>query len=135
MSKVKSTFHKHLWGHEEWLVNNELYCAKYLVCKKGVMSSLHYHKNKDETFRVIKGEVLLEIGQGIKERCGRITLKVGDGYRLKPGTIHRFRSIANQSVILEVSTHHEDADSIKIKVARELDKDVDKGYTIAKEKK
>lgn len=142
MSKVKSTFHKHLWGHEEWLVNNELYCAKYLVCRKGVMSSLHYHKEKDETFVIIKGEVQLEVGGPCQLGLDKLypkkkilRLKVGDAYRLEPGTVHRFTSISGSSTILEVSTHHEDSDSIKLKVARELDNEVDKCYTNKERKK
>jgi len=49
---------KKIWGSEEWLVNNELYCCKILNLKKGYRCSIHYHKDKDETFYVLKGIVL-----------------------------------------------------------------------------
>lgn len=39
-----------LWGHEEWLVNNELYCAKFLCLEKGAQCSLHYHEKKIRLF-------------------------------------------------------------------------------------
>jgi len=140
--KIKRSYHKHLWGSEDWLVNNELYCAKCLNVWKGYMSSLHYHKEKDETFIIIKGEVLLEVGgpcqlglEKLYPLKKNIKLKVGDGYRLEPHTVHRFRAISKNAVILEVSTHHSDDDSVKIKVARELNKKTDKGYTISKEKR
>jgi mannose-6-phosphate isomerase-like protein (cupin superfamily) len=104
--------------------------------RKGFMSSLHWHKNKDETFIIIKGEVQLEVGgpcqlglDKLYPKKKMMRLKVGDAFRLEPGTVHRFQSISNNSIILEVSTHHEDEDSIKIKVARALDSSVDKGYT------
>lgn len=113
--KIKRTYHKHLWGQEEWLTNNELYCAKYLILRKGFMSSLHYHKIKDETFIIIKGEVLLEVEKS------KYNLRVGDGYRLTPMITHRFRAISENAIILEVSTHHNDNDSIKIKCARKLE--------------
>jgi mannose-6-phosphate isomerase-like protein (cupin superfamily) len=107
------------------------------------MSSLHYHKEKDETFIIIKGEVQLEVGGPLQLGLDKLyptkkktmKLRVGDAYRLEPRTVHRFRSLSGNSVILEVSTHHDDTDSIKLKVARELDNSVDKCYTITKEKK
>ena len=139
--KEKSTCHTHLWGHEEWLTNNELYCAKYLILKHGYMSSLHYHKIKDETFIIIKGEVLLEVGgpcqlglEKLYKKSKKIILKVGDIYRLNPHTVHRFRAITGSAIILEVSTHHDDEDSVKLKVARELNKNDNKCYTIYRRK-
>lgn len=140
--KIKRTFHKHLWGSEEWLTNNELYCAKYLIMRKGTMSSLHYHKIKDETFIIIKGQVLLEVGGPLQlgldklyPKKKNIVLRVGDAFRLEPRTVHRFRSMSQNAVILEVSTHHDDEDSIKLKVARPLEGSDNKGYTTNKEKK
>ena len=43
-------------------VNNELYCGKLLVFKKGAKFSMHYHLIKDETWYVDEGEfILIEI--------------------------------------------------------------------------
>jgi mannose-6-phosphate isomerase-like protein (cupin superfamily) len=47
-----------LWGREEWIVNNELYCAKRLIVDPGFSCSLHSHNIKDETF-VIQDGILL----------------------------------------------------------------------------
>ena len=44
------------WGHEVIFENNELYCGKLLVFKKGARFSLHYHMIKDETWYVQEGE-------------------------------------------------------------------------------
>ncbi len=121
--KNQRAYHKHLWGSEEWLTNNELYCDKYLILREGFMSSLHYHIIKDETFIIIKGSVLLEVGTKAHEKVKgykNITMKVGDIYRLNPYTVHRFKSLTKNSIILEVSTHHEDEDSIKIIKAQKL---------------
>ena len=83
------------WGFEEWLVNNELYCGKILTCVRTNMDGnwssqgkYHYHKNKDETFFIFKGELLLDI-EG-KE----IIMKEGDTYRIKPEVKHRFKAIS-----------------------------------------
>ena len=46
------------WGHEVIFVNNELYCGKLLVFKKGAKFSMHYHLIKDETWYVDEGEFI-----------------------------------------------------------------------------
>ena len=46
------------WGHEIIFENNELYCGKLLVFKKGCNFSMHYHLIKDETWYVQEGEFL-----------------------------------------------------------------------------
>ena len=102
MKKVNKT-----WGSERWLINNELYCGKILTLKKGYRCSIHYHKNKDETFYILEGKVKLEL-------FGKtIIMKKGDVFRLEPLTLHRFTGIVN-SKILEISTHHEDSDSYRV---------------------
>ena len=47
------------WGYELWIENNELYCGKHLHVLPTKWCSVHYHKNKKETFYVINGELLL----------------------------------------------------------------------------
>lgn len=106
-----------VWGHEEWLVNTNLYCAKYLILEQGYECSLHYHKNKDETFYVLDGSVEIDI------HGGTLKLLPGQSVRVRPGTKHRFRSITKTSKILEISTHHEEDDSYRIEPSREIKKD------------
>ncbi len=112
-----------LWGSEEWLVNNEIYCAKYLNLCKGYQCSLHYHKIKDETFYILDGEVELEVsvlpdGEGYSLETRK--LSKGDQIRIAPGTIHRFRSVTPTSKILEVSTTHFDNDSYRIEESKKI---------------
>jgi len=96
-----------IWGAEDWIVNNELYCGKILTLNKDHRCSIHYHKEKDETFYILEGKVLMELfGES------RI-MKKGDSLRLKPLTVHRFTGLEN-SKILEISTHHDDKDSYRI---------------------
>jgi len=95
-----------VWGHEEWIVNTEKYCGKKLILKEGYQSSLHYHKQKDETFYIFEGEVYLEVN-------GTATImKPGDTIRILPGQRHRFSGLEN-SVIFEFSTHHDEEDSYR----------------------
>lgn len=105
---------KKLWGSEEWIVNNYLYCGKILNVQKGFQSSYHFHKNKHETFYILEGKVLMEVG-GDKKIMNR-----GDVQILEPKMKHRFTPIAD-SKIIEFSTHHEDSDTYRDEESKKVD--------------
>lgn len=129
-----------IWGSEDWLINNELYCSKYLNLSKGYECSLHYHIKKDETFYILCGEVELYyldlrglVGQWsvkgsivqaeIPIDLNKVKMKVlrhQDQIRIKPYLAHKFRSRTFASKILEVSTTHKDEDSYRITESRKL---------------
>jgi len=111
-----------VWGRELWIANNEKYCGKILELDTGYRCSMHYHKNKDETFYISKGRVLMEIEDKIR------IMEPGHIQRIFPGQKHRFTGIApvfeddvdgeySYSEIYEISTHHKESDSY-----RDLDK-------------
>ncbi len=120
--KVNALFkgkkYEHLWGYEVWIENNELYCNKLLVLNKGFSSSWHYHMRKDETFIILSGEVeLIYSNMFVKNRA--IILKAGDKFRIKPHVIHKFQSLTDKSIIMEVSLTDDD-DNVKIESAKKL---------------
>ena len=104
-----NTYHKaeKTWGGEIWVENNELYCSKLLLCTGNWSSQgkYHYHKNKDETFFILDGILLLDIDKN------ESILTEGESYRIKPNTKHRFKSFTESCLVLETSTHHEDSDT------------------------
>ena len=109
------------WGYELWIENNELYCGKHLHVLPTKWCSVHYHKNKKETFYVINGELLLEYSNNIdkefwEEKFARQkVLKKGDSFTLDTMIAHRFTSNTNYPCdFIEISTHHEDSDSYRI---------------------
>lgn len=106
------------WGDEEWLCNTPLYCGKFLRVKRCWRCSLHYHERKDETFYVLYGQILLEYG-GSAEHLSRTTLSAGETFRVFTGTLHRFTGLEH-SIILEISTHHDDADVIRLEQSGEI---------------
>ena len=106
-----------VWGHEEWIVNNEKYCGKKLVFKKGYRCSMHYHKIKDETFYVISGKVLMEL-DGVKR-----VMTLGDSQRILPGQKHRVTAFEHSS-LFEFSTFHMDEDSYREEVSGKVDLEV-----------
>lgn len=94
-----------VWGSEEWIVNRD-YCGKLLRLNKGYRCSMHHHQQKDETFYVLDGRVLMEYNGAQR------IMQPGDTQLVEPGKKHRFTGLAN-SVIIEFSTHHEDEDSYR----------------------
>lgn len=113
MSLKKPKFIQKKWGNEEWLVNNEKYCAKFLNLVKGHQSSFHYHRIKDETFYILEGEVNLEVPNKV---C--YCLQKNDSYRIYPGRLHRFSAITPTAKILEISTTHCDEDSYRLEKSK-----------------
>jgi mannose-6-phosphate isomerase len=97
------------WGHEEIWAETASYVGKVLTINPGHRLSRQYHVQKEETFRVLSGSLILEIGQG--ETMQVFTLEVGDSYHCPPGTIHRMICDVDDPhavQVLEVSTNHLD---------------------------
>ena len=111
------------WGYELWIENNELYCGKHLHVLPTKWCSVHYHKNKKETFYVIKGELVLQHSTNLNleywtwdnNDLRTKILKEGQSFTLDPMTAHRFSTnLPNPCDFIEFSTHHEDSDSYRI---------------------
>jgi len=101
------------WGEELIIENNEMYCGKLLIFKKGCKFSMHYHLIKDETWYVDKGEFIYrwidtETAETIEQK-----LKVGDVVRQRVGQPHQLIALTDGEVF-EVSTQHFDEDSYRI---------------------
>ena len=111
---TKRVFVKKSWGYEEWIVNDPLYCMKFLVVFEGEWTSkglYHYHKLKDETFYVLEGSLLLETVYN--KTVDKVTLTPRDSYRIKPNIGHRFTAVKDTCKFIEVSTQHFDSDSYR----------------------
>jgi mannose-6-phosphate isomerase-like protein (cupin superfamily) len=113
--------HKKSWGYEEWIANTDKYCGKRLVLKKGKRCSVHYHKNKDETFYIEEGRVLMEVG-GEEQ-----VMLPGQLVPILPGVRHRFSGLED-SVIFESSTHHEESDSYRVEPSGDVPEEIMKRY-------
>jgi len=97
-----------VWGSEIWMVNNESYCAKYLVVDRGATCSYHCHPVKMETFFAVEGYVRLKI-----EGKEYVLAPFTSAKTILPGQFHKFHGLT-ECVILEVSTHHEDSDVVRL---------------------
>jgi mannose-6-phosphate isomerase len=92
-----------VWGEEQYITNTEKYCGKLLHIKPGYVCSDHRHVVKDETFYVLAGHGAIRIDGVVRQ------IKVGDTIRIEPFTWHCFAT-AGGMTLLEISTHHDDAD-------------------------
>lgn len=96
------------WGREEWLANSPLYCSKILHVDKHMGTSIHYHKHKIETMRVLNGEFRIMLEGEL------FILKGQDILNIYPYQVHKIDAITKDAQLLEISTQHFDDDSIRL---------------------
>lgn len=111
------------WGYEIWIENNNLYCGKHLHVIPDRWCSVHYHKNKKETFYIINGALKLQYSTNLDKEAWEsnnntitsIILEKGQSFTLDTMIAHRFTSNLNYACdFIEISTFHEDLDSYRI---------------------
>ncbi len=92
------------WGATIINCINREYCKKLIIMSPQQRHPAHYHKTKEETFQIIAGELLLDLGQGEKVYCP------GDIVVVERGVKHSFGS-ENGAIFEEISTTHHLEDS------------------------
>jgi len=93
------------WGHEVIWARTEQYVGKLLHIKAGHALSVQYHREKDETIHLLRGEMIYRIDTG--DGLGEFPMKAGDSFRNTPGQIHQMEAVTDCDV-LEASTPHLD---------------------------
>jgi mannose-6-phosphate isomerase len=91
------------WGSELIWALTEVYAGKILFVKAGESLSLQFHRVKDEAWYVLEGRAHLQIGKAGEGDLGEQVIVAGEAFRLRPGTVHRVKALADTR-ILEVST-------------------------------
>jgi mannose-6-phosphate isomerase-like protein (cupin superfamily) len=94
------------WGHEEIFAETESYVGKILFIRQGEALSLQYHERKEETLRVLDGELEMVSGTAV-DRLRSRRLREGTVFHVAPGELHRMVAITDCR-LLEVSTNHLD---------------------------
>ena len=108
------------WGTEFWIVNCDKYCLKYLKINPGFQSSVHAHAKKDETFVGLSGTLRLNVHFANAQVHTVHAIHPGQTYRIPPETFHSFQAF-NVSWVMEVSTHHDDRDVVRLTESRRLE--------------
>lgn len=91
------------WGSELIFALTGEYAGKILFVKAGESLSLQFHNVKDESWYVLEGRALLEIGRAGDSILDEVTIAPGEAYHFPPGTVHRVSALEDTR-ILEVST-------------------------------
>jgi hypothetical protein len=98
------------WGFELIWATNEKYCGKMMVfTKKGNKFSMHFHKEKDESWFVNEGSFIVRWIDTKTATLFSQTLTQGMTWRNKPLLPHQLEALEDNSSITEVST----ADSVE----------------------
>ena len=94
------------WGHEEIFAETEHYVGKILFIRQGEALSLQYHEVKEETLRVLDGELEVVTGADVNKLESHL---IGPEivFHIPPGTLHRMVAVSDCR-LLEVSTNHLD---------------------------
>ena len=96
------------WGHELIWATNDKYCGKFLKFNKDAKFSMHFHREKDETWYVLDGKFLVEWINTKDASIHTEELNEGDTWRNEPLLPHRVICL-EAGTIIEVST----ADSVE----------------------
>ena len=91
------------WGHEKIWALSERYVGKILHINAGHELSVQYHNKKDETAYLLSGEIVYRVQRNGEDELDDVRLKVGESFRIIPGTIHQMIAVTDCDV-LEVST-------------------------------
>lgn len=86
-------------------VDTDLYSKKLVVQTAGQHHPTHFHPLKDETFEVLYGKAIMEVGE-----LGPMVVGPGDIVRVPPGTKHSFRT-STGVVFEEIATKAIQGDS------------------------
>jgi|TARA_B110000305_G_C19357440_1_gene597636 mannose-6-phosphate isomerase-like protein (cupin superfamily) len=98
------------WGYEIIWATNDKYCGKIMVFeKKGNKFSMHFHKDKDETWFVNTGSFVVRWLDTTTATLYTHTLTEGMTWHNPPLRPHQLEALEDDSSITEVST----ADSVE----------------------
>lgn len=107
---------KPLWGHEEYLYNGENHCGKFLHFKKYHGFSWQYHKKKEETWILISGRVQARLSwsDDMEKSVIRVLESPNKDCLHIPVELRHQVIAYEPSVLLEISTHHENDDTYQL---------------------
>jgi mannose-6-phosphate isomerase-like protein (cupin superfamily) len=101
------------WGSEEIWVTNDKYCSKFMHFNTGAKFSMHFHKDKEETWRIMSGKFLIKHIQTSNAQVFEKIAQAGDVFHNAP--LHPHQVVCLETgTILEVSTPDSVEDNYRI---------------------
>ena len=101
------------WGHEFIWATNEKYCGKLLHFKNDTKFSMHFHREKDETWYVLTGKFIVHWIDTTDASRHSLELKSGSIWRNEPFLPHQIECL-EEGTIIEVSTPDSIEDNYRI---------------------
>jgi len=103
------------WGFELIWATNDKYCGKLMVFEKvGAKFSMHFHKDKDETWFINEGQFKLIWCDTKTAVYHERELNPGDVWRNPPMMPHQLIAMKPNSMVFEVSTPDSVEDNYRI---------------------
>ena len=106
-------FVKKGWGHELIWATNDKYCGKMMSFDKDAKFSMHFHREKDETWYVLSGKFLVHWIDTSNANATTVELNQGDTWHNEPLLPHQLECI-EEGVIIEVSTPDSVEDNYRV---------------------
>jgi len=101
------------WGSEEIWVSNDKYCSKLMHFNRGARFSMHFHREKEETWRVMSGKFEIEVIDTHNAEVHKKIIVVGAIHHNDPLVPHRITCL-EAGTILEVSTPDSVEDNYRV---------------------
>ena len=103
------------WGYEIIWASNDKYCGKLMVFERaGAKVSMHFHREKDETWFVNAGQFKLVWCNTQTAQYHEQILNEGDVWHNPPLQPHQVIALKPNSIIFEVSTPDSVEDNYRI---------------------
>jgi mannose-6-phosphate isomerase-like protein (cupin superfamily) len=106
-------FVKKGWGHELIWATNDKYCGKLMKFNEGAKFSMHFHKDKEETWYVLDGEFIVHWINTFDASKISTKIKQGDTWHNEPCSPHQLECL-KEGTILEVSTPDSVEDNYRV---------------------
>jgi mannose-6-phosphate isomerase-like protein (cupin superfamily) len=101
------------WGSEEIWVTNDRYCSKFMHFNQGAKFSMHFHREKVETWRIMSGKFEVKYILTSNAELKSIILTTGDTFHNNPLEPHQVICL-EAGTILEVSTPDSVEDNYRV---------------------
>jgi mannose-6-phosphate isomerase len=101
------------WGSEVIFATTDKYCGKLLNFNAGAKFSMHFHREKDESWYVLTGKFIVKVIDTTNASQHDILLEPGNTWHNKPLLPHQVICI-EEGTIIEVSTPDSVEDNYRV---------------------